>query len=223
MKIAIMQPTYIPWVGYFAMMKSVDKFIILDHVQFARRSWQQRNRIILNGKEHLLSLSVKKTDRNTSINNIELSSPYGNFDKHLKTIYQAYSKAPYFNDYFFELEKICEKAKSLSELNILLIEFIKDKLGIKTKLVLSSEINVKGTKSELMYNICQSQNATHYLSAIGSKEYMESGTGFDFNIIKVDYFNYIPNEYRQDTKSFVPYMSVLDLLFNEGENSINIL
>ncbi|WP_281630269.1 WbqC family protein [Vibrio sp. St2] len=219
MKVAIMQPTYIPWVGYFAMMNSVDRFVILDHVQFSRRSWQQRNRILSNGKEQLLSLSVRKADRSTPINEIELTEPNGNFGKHLKTIHQSYSKSEYFDLYYNDLLCLSNEVTSLCDLNVKLINYIKEQLSIETELIFSSNLNVEGTKSELMFNICSKLGATSYLSAMGSKEYMESESGFDFNKVSVEYFDYKPKSYPQGLNDFVPYMSALDLLFNVGTKS----
>jgi len=222
-KIAIMQPTYLPWVGYLAMMNSVDEFVILDHVQFARRSWQQRNRIVNVGKEQMLSVPVKKVSRDTSIENIELANPEVELIKHLKSIEQAYKTAPYFNDYFDDLKTCYQNVNSLKQLNMNIIIFLAKSFEIDTKISFSSDLGVSGSKSELMFNICKEVNAEMYISSPGSKEYMESVEGFDFDEIPVKYFEYIPCEYTQCSNEFIPYMAAIDALFNIGNESIKKL
>jgi len=221
-KVAIMQPTYIPWVGYFALMDYVDEFIILDHVQFARRSWQQRNRIVSKGREHMLSVAVQKANRDSVISEILLSNPEKELIKHQSTIEQAYSKCDFFDEYSSAFKSCYSDVTSLLSLNMNIINFLKSCFEINTPLVLSSELSVTGAKSELMYNLCKARSATHYISSPGSREYMESVEGFDFEAVPVSYFEYQPCSYTQLSDSFIPYMGAIDLLFNEGPNSISI-
>jgi hypothetical protein len=222
-KVAIMQPTYIPWVGYFALMDYVDEFVILDHVQFSRRSWQQRNRIVSSGNEKMLSVSVQKTSRNSSISEIILSDPRKELIKHPLTIKQAYSKCDYFDKYFSGFSACYTGVSQLLPLNMNIILFLKECFGIKTPIVFSSDLNVTGAKSELMFNICSSRNATRYISSPGSKDYMESVKGFDFNLIPVSYFDYRPCRYKQLSDEFIPFMGAIDLLLNQGPASLSIL
>src|SRR5210317_923377 len=107
MKIAISQPTYLPWQGYFALIDYVDEFIFLENIQFAKRSWQQRNKIIYNDKENYLTIPVKSKGKYyQKIYEVEKDDFNKTKKKHLKIIQNVYSKSDYFNLYFYDLEKI---------------------------------------------------------------------------------------------------------------------
>lgn len=218
MKIAIMQPTFLPWLGYFAMINEVDCFVFLDSVQFERRSWQCRNKIKLENKEHFISLSCQKAPQQTLLKDIKLCTEQKYKDKILKTLYHAYHKTYNFEKYINLLQIKLNEYENLSSLNIALIkEFCKD-LGIKTPLFLSSKLNLAPAKREnLLLQICQYFNATHYLSPKGSKNYLEkeySREIFAQNDIKISYFNFNHPIYEQVGKEFISYLGVIDFLFN---------
>ncbi|NDJ26720.1 hypothetical protein DMB95_02230 [Campylobacter sp. MIT 12-8780] len=174
MKIAIMQPTFLPWLGYLKMIQSVDAFVFLDCVQFEKRSWQSRNKIKLHGKEHTLSLSCHKAPQSTLIKDINLLDD----DKYklclLKTIEHAYSKSVNFHTYEKILRKALFSFSSLCDFNIFLIsQFCKD-LNIQTPLLKASDMSLSGAKKEkLLLEICLKLKATHYLSPPGSKVYLD--------------------------------------------------
>ena len=119
MKIAISQPTYLPWQGYFALINYVDEFIFLENIQFNKRSWQQRNKIMSNDKEIFLTMPVKSKDKFTqNICDVEIDNFEKNKIKHVASIKNAYSKCKYFEKYFDNLEKIFDKNHiKLAELN----------------------------------------------------------------------------------------------------------
>lgn len=220
MKCAIMQPTYLPWPGYFHLMNNVDVFILYDDVQFARRSWQQRNRIILQGKEQFMTVPVmKKGNREQLINEVLTDENQSWRLKHFQTIKHAYSNHEYGQLITEIMQKalIDEYSERLSELNIRLISQIKECLGIKAEFIRSSEIPVEGKKSEYLYNLCRYVGASTYRSPIGSKDYIDEEGVFTSSKIKVEYQNFSSKSYSQKgTVEFIPFMSVIDLLANIG-------
>ena len=223
--VAIMQPTYLPWIGYFDMIDQSDCFVFLDSVQFNKRSWQQRNRI--KGHDGVLWLTVpvlSKGRRDQRIDEVVIDQTQAFQEKHIKTITYSYSKAPFFAQYIDELSAILHKSHQfLADLNIELIRWLCAQLGIETEMVRSSSLNVEGKQVELLVNICKALGTDRYLSAAGSKAYIEENNLFVPNGIDLVYHEYRHPEYRQLHGAFVPYLSVLDLLFNEGPSSLSII
>jgi hypothetical protein len=223
--VAIMQPTYIPWLGYFNLIESSDIFVFLDSVQFDKRSWQQRNRIKTPNGELMLTVPVLTKGRfKQKICNVEIDPSQNFAKKHSNSICSNYKKSKYYELYFKEHEDIYNsKINKLSNLNIRLIKWLSLKLRINTQFVLSSQLDVQGTKSELLFNICNILNADNYISPPGSKDYIDENNLFSKNGIKLSYQNYVHPNYNQLFGEFMPYMSVIDLLFNEGNKSLEII
>jgi hypothetical protein len=223
--VAIMQPTYLPWSGYFDMIDQVDRFVFLDSVQFNKRSWQQRNRI--KGADGVLWLTVPVLTtgrRHQKIVEAEIVPTQHFRDEHIKTITHSYSRAPFFEKYIDGLSAILRKEHALlADLNIELIRWLCTRLEIETEMVRSSSLNADGEKVKLLINICQVLGTTRYLSAAGSREYIEENDLFQSNDIELVYHNYQHPEYEQLYGEFVPHLSVIDLLFNEGPSSLSII
>lgn len=222
---AIMQPTYLPWIGYFDMIDQADVFVFLDSVQFSKRSWQQRNRIKGPSGEIILTVPVfTKGKREQLILNAEVDYSDKFVKKHLQTIRQCYSKADFFDAYFPDLQAVLNSQhKYICDLNIHIIQQLMLQLGIKTPTLRSSSLDVAGEKAYLLTDICLRLNAETYLSAPGSKDYIEDDNVIVKNGINLIYHEYIHPEYRQLYGEFLPYMSCLDLLFNHGPRSRDIL
>ncbi|MCK5082503.1 MAG: WbqC family protein [Candidatus Omnitrophica bacterium] len=222
---AIMQPTYLPWLGYFDLMDQSDVFVFLDSVQFDKRSWQQRNRIKCPNGEQMLTVPVlTKGLFRQKIFEARID-PDSNFaDSHIRSIQLNYAKAKYFPQYFGQLEAILKKRQTLLvDLNMDLISWFKEVLGIKAQTIRSSSLNILGKKADLLANICKELNIEHYLSPAGSGGYIGEDNVFDEYGIRLSYQNYEPVLYRQLYGEFIPYLSVLDLLFNEGEQSLAVI
>jgi hypothetical protein len=215
-----MQPTYLPWAGYFAMINYVDSFVLLDDVQYLRRSWQSRNRILLDGNEHYLTVSVKKHSQNTKINCILINDEHNWRDMHFKTLTQAYKKAPFADSILNILENILydTNIKNLSDLNILIIKAIANKLCIKTPLTLSSELPFFNKRSSYLLDICQYLNADCYISPPGSKQYLEEdGLLLNDSKISLKIFNFECKEYPQiKSNNFISHLSIIDVIANIG-------
>ncbi|AMO84407.1 WbqC-like protein family protein [Solibacillus isronensis B3W22] len=218
MKCAIMQPTYLPWLGFFKMMNQVDIFVILDDVQFSKRSWQQRNKISLSNQEKMLTIPcITKGLRHQRINEVHLDLSMNWKLQHKKTLEQAYRNYPYFSELQSILEIYNEPTNKLSEFTIAIIKEIANKANITPKFILSSELDATGVKSEYLLNICNELGVTEYVSAAGSKEYIEEEGLFAQSDIFVTYEQSESFIYKQyNEKPTLPYLSSIDYIANHG-------
>lgn len=217
-EVAIMQPTYLPWVGYFAMIDRVDQFIYLDSVQFARRSWQQRNRIKSTNGELMLTIPViNKGRREQLISETNVLWESGFSAKHVRAIEAAYRKAAFFEQYFGDLKaRMLKEPSSLADFTIGLIEFLCQAFKIVTPRIRSSSLEAEGQKASLLATLCEKVEATSYLSAPGSQDYIEESDAFRRASVSVRYHHYNHPEYAQGKGPFLPYMAAIDLLFHCG-------
>jgi hypothetical protein len=226
MKIAISQPTFLPWQGYFALIDHVDEFIFLDNVQFVKRSWLQRNKIKSNNKECLITVSVEtKGKRFQSIKEAKINNRHYDCNKILKSLYNSYRKSRYFNEYYAEIDLVFQKNKDyLCSLNTNLIKTICNQIGIKTNFLSGADLISKNfNKIELLSQICELRKAKYYISTLGSKVYLGNLKNFPDNEIGIKYFDYNHEKYNQIGNNFISFLSIIDLLFNEGPNTIEIL
>ncbi len=227
---AIMQPTYIPWIGYFDLIDKVDIFVFYDDVQLAKRSWQVRNRIKSSNGEVWLTLPIKKTKKRDDliIKEALLNNEEKWIKKHLNTIKLNYKKSKFFNEVYPDIENVYFNATLLSDFNIKLIKLISRRIGINTTFINSSSLqNIEGQKDFRLVQICKALQIKKYLSPQGSAEYInekQKGGEFVNNNIELYYHNYKHPQYKQLYNNFIPYLGVLDLLFNEGvDNSLDII
>ena len=224
--IAISQPTFFPWIGYFDIIDQVDIFIILDYVDFSKQSWHQRNKFKTSRKLEWFTVPVK-TEKGKLINEIEICDGQRLFKKFKSFIETNYSRSRYFKTYSKELFKIFEIAAAggrLVELNIQIIKFFIKQLKIKTKIVLSSDLKINEDRSGKIVNICNHFNKNEYLSSYGARHYLEEDKKIFINK-KINAFlhNYQHPEYEQLHTSFLTNACILDLVFNEGKNSLKII
>jgi hypothetical protein len=227
LKVAISQPSYLPWIGYFDLIDQVDAFVFLDTVQFEKRSWQQRNRIKLPAGLSFLTVPVAvKGQFEQTIVDAEIAEPYF-WGTHLRSIETNYGRAQSFDNYFEDLKKVFQTSAEshlLADLNIGVIRWFCKTLGIKTTIYRSSEMNRPGRRSELLLNLSRSLGADYYLSALGSAVYLCDDLHlFSDAGIEVGFQHYEHPEYHQLFPPFLPYASALDLLLNEGANSMEII
>lgn len=220
---AIMQPTFLPWIGYFDMIDQSDHFILYDDVQLAKRSWQIRNRIKTAQGELFLTVPVKKTKNRDELLICETEISYDENwqSKHLKTIESAYGKSSFFSETFqFLTELYSAKDKFLGDLNSRFIVSVSEKIGIESAIKRSSGLNgISGSKDHRLASICKEIGSDTYLSAQGSAAYIEAETpGGEIVKAGIDlhYHFYDHPEYRQLHGHFLPYMSIIDMLFNVG-------
>ncbi|MEC9368528.1 MAG: WbqC family protein [Pseudomonadota bacterium] len=223
--VAIMQPTYLPWMGYFALMDRVDQFVLLDCVQFERASWQQRNRIKGPTGEQMLTVPVfKKGLREQLISDVRINAEAGFPESHIRAIDNCYARAEFRDAYFPPLRAILSRShEKLMALTIELIGWLADALGISTPRVVAGSLGAGGRKADLLADICGRLGADTYVSPPGAQNYMERNEAFDRAGIRVVTHSFEHPRYTQLHGDFVPQLSVIDLLFNEGPGSSAIL
>ena len=223
--VAIMQPTYLPWIGYFALLDRVDVFVFLDSVQFARRSWQQRNRIKTAQGQLMLTVPVLKKgryDQKVAEARIDQSSKFA--VKHIRSIEASYASAPYFDRDAPQLFAVLRRRHEyLADLNIALIDWLAQAFGITTPKQRSSALTTSGVKADLLANICEKIGASRYVSPPGSRAYLDESSAFAERGIAVDYNDYVHPTYPQLQGDFEAYLSALDLLFNMGPDGLAVI
>lgn len=224
MKVVILQPGFIPWLGFFDQMFRCDTFVIYDDVQYDKHGWRNRNRIKTPAGHQWLTVPVLTHNLNKPNNNqIYIDSNSQWKKKHLRSISQNYSKAPYFDRYYSELENIYnDECDLLLEFNMKLIYFLTEKLNITKKIIFSSELEIEGTSTQRLIDICCYLNASEYITGDSAKNYINEQMFSESNI-KLTYHNYIHPVYPQLFGDFISHLSILDLLFNCGAESLKIL
>lgn len=217
MKLAIMQPYFFPYIGYWQLMVSVDKFIIFDDVNFITRGYINRNSILIFDKKQRITLDLIESSQNKCINQITVGS---NGQKILKTIAMAYRKSPFFYNVYPLINSILNyPEKNLAKFLGNLLQKISDYLEIETTIIYSSGIDKDNSlkSQDKIINICKLQNATQYINAIGGVEIYDK-KAFDKSGITLSFLNPEIIEYKQFKNDFVPYLSIIDILmFNEIE------
>ena len=223
MKLGIMQPNFLPYIGYFQLINAVDKYVIYDDVQYIKGGWINRNFILLNGERFLINLLLSGASSNKTINEIEVQS---NQVKLKKTIESAYKKAPMFDKVFPVLTNIMEYEKK--ELGQFLGNSIKELcnyMSINTELIYSSKIEKDNTlkAQDKVMQICNILKADKYLNAIGGQA-LYNKDDFKKQNIELHFLNSSSKPYTQFNNEFVPYLSIVDvLMFNSVEKVKDIL
>lgn len=221
--VGIHQPGYLPWLGFFKKMIQCDVFVFFDDVQYERKDVQNRNKIRTHDGTTTLTIPIiSKFD--SLINQVKIDNTKNWMNKHKKTILHSYSKAKYFDKYQYFFEEIYNKKFNyLLEINLEIINFLKKYFNITTKTHLSSELNVSGKTPERILKICKLLDADVYISGtIWASKHLKIEE-FKKNGIELILQEFVHPEYNQCFKPFIPNMSSIDLLFNEGNESENIL
>jgi hypothetical protein len=224
-KVAIVQSNYIPWKGYFDLINKVDVFILYDTVQYTRRDWRNRNIIKTpNGLTWLtIPVAVKnkyhQKIKDTRISDIRWSR------KHWKSIVHNYSRAKYFSNYREQFENLyldCHE-EYLSRINYHFLTSICEMLDIKTKIAWSMDYELVNDRNKALIDLCKQAGASEYISGPTAKGYIDEAL-FKKNGIKLKYMDYSGYpEYNQPYPPFDHAVSIIDLIFNEGENAKNYL
>lgn len=225
MRVSINQPAYLPWLGYFERIAASDLHIVLDHVQFEKNSFVNRNKIRTREGWVWLTVPVKTKSKfgDLPIAEIEIDSSTRWQDKHWKTLQQQYARAPYFAAHAPFFQMIYQKSWTrLTDLLKVTTEYLLNALGITTPLRYSSTMKAQGKKDLLVLELCQQVGATEYLSGVLGRNYLDTAR-FETEGIQVHFQDYHHPSYTQITPGFEPYMSIIDLLFNHGPASLEIL
>ena len=224
-RVVILQPGYIPWLGFFDQLDLADVFVIYDDVQYDKRGWRNRNRV--KGPNGIIWLTVpvyQKGKFEQRIYEVKIDNTQKWVKKHLNTLMRCYKKAPFFDLLYPELERILRKKQweFLIDLDMEIIYKLKEILKINTPILMASDICKEGGKTTRLINICKKLNATHYLTGDAAKNYIEEEKFKEANIV-LEYHGYEHPEYPQRFGEFIPYLSVVDLIFNCGDKSLSIL
>lgn len=224
MIVSIQQPEHLPWLGFFDKVRQADIVVLLDNVQFKKRYFENRNKIRTRDGWKWVTVPVITKGKYTQlINQVEIDNTAHWRKKCWLSICFNYGKAPFFPKYGEFLEQIYDKQRTyLVDLNEEIIRHIIQELGIKVSLIRASALDVTGRGTDLLLQICQKLKADIYLSGISGKDYLEESK-FTEQGIKVIYQEFYHPIYKQVYEPFMPCMSIIDLLFNQGDKSLDIL
>jgi len=224
-RVAIVQSSYIPWKGYFDLIRAADEFILLDDVQFTKRDWRSRNRIKTKDGLSWLTIPVNNKGRyEQRIMDTTISDPSW-AERHWRTIHGAYARTPFFDAYAPYLDAVYRHPTSdrLSDVNRSLIDAVCRALGISTRITWSSDYHPREGRNERLIDLCQKAGATDYLSGPSARGYLDdeafARAGVTLHI--VDYSGY--PEYPQPYPPFEHAVSVLDLIFCTGPKASDYL
>ena len=227
MKIAIMQPYFFPYIGYFQLINAVDKFVVYDNLKFTKKGWIHRNRILVNRKDEYISIQLKSDSDYLDIKDRFLADSFEEEKKKLlRRIEASYSKAPFYND-VIPLIKDCILFNDTNLFNYLLnsITELCLFLNIKTEIVASSKVDINHElkSQEKVIAICNKLQATKYINAIGGME-LYSKEEFNKQNVILNFIKSKPIQYNQFQNTFVPWLSIIDvMMFNSKEDIISML
>lgn len=221
--LAVLQPGYIPWIGFFDQLDRSDVFVFYDDVQYDKNGWRNRNRIKTPNGPMWLTVPVKSVRLSQLIKDTEIDDSQQWRKKQISTIEQFYRKAPYFSQYFESLRQLLQEPwLTISELDIAVVKLFAEQIGIKTAFYRSSELDIGGDKNERLVNLCRHFNVNRYLTGNAAKTYLNTAL-FEAEGVEVCWQDYFHPEYAQLHGDFVPYLSTLDLILNCGPGSLQIL
>lgn len=222
MLVAAHQPLFIPWLGYFDKISQVDLFVIVDNVQFTSSGWIRRNTIKSPSGFQTNTVPVLQI-KNSSQQIKDLLIDLKDFrwrKNHLKSYDLYYSKAKFFNDIFPSLNEIYNKDWiNLSDFNIELIKYILNYLGIATKILISSDLGISGSKTDLIIDICKKTEADSFMLGMGGSLIYADRDRIEAEKIRIVSQNFIHPTYTQLWGPFVSHLSILDFMFNMGKES----
>jgi hypothetical protein len=223
--VAIVQSNYVPWKGYFDLIRSVDEFILYDEVQYTRRDWRNRNRFKSPNGVRWLTIPVHVKGRYTQRIDETLVSDPAWGARHWSSLRNWYGPAPYFGNFreTFERAYLDNSDEHLTHINRRLLELVASLLGIPTPLTSSADYKSQGVKSERLLSLCQSAGATTYVSGPAAKAYLDVSLFAEAGVSVrwMEYGHY--REYPQLYPPFEHHVSILDLLFNVGTEAASYL
>ena len=213
------QPYLFPYLGYWQLINLADIYVIADNMQYIKKGYINRNYILSNGKPHRFTLEVRGVHLGTPINEVNVGN---NTKKILKTIFHAYTKAPYFNEVYPMIEEILlNNEKNLAKYVGYSIEKIADYLDMNTKFIYESGLEVdysQGAQSGII-NICKMLNANQYINAIGGQELYKK-EDFEKESIVLNFLKMEEIEYKQFNDAFIPNLSIVDVMMFNGKDEI---
>lgn len=226
MKIAVVQPYFFPYIGYYQLINAVDKFVIYDDVNFMKKRWINRNNILISGQPSFIIVPIKKISQNKLIKDVEIANDLKWKAKMLKSLEMAYKKAPSFNEAFSLIENVLNRHEpSISKLATASLRTVSEYLEIGTEFVNSSTVynNSNLKAEERILDICTREGADGYINPIGGTE-LYSEKNFNDKNIRLNFLKTSSVEYPQFQKDFVPFLSIIDILmFNSQKKAQEFL
>ena len=221
--VGCIQSSYIPWRGYFDIIRRSDIFVFHDDIQYTKQDWRNRNRIKTAAGLIWLSIPVRKATTGGAIDEVEIDNEQDWGGKHWRALETYYRNAPFFSQYaeFFK-EALRQRWDRLSDLNVYLISNICETLGIRTRFLNSRSLGLGGRKTDRLIQICRACNAARYLSGPSARNYIEPDK-FAATGVEIEYITYDYPPYRQQFGPFVEGASIVDLLFNCGPTSMQFI
>jgi hypothetical protein len=218
--VVVLQPGYLPWLGFFDQLRRADVFVYYDDVQYDKHGWRNRNRIKTQHGPLWLTVPVRHAGRGTpTILEVEVDARTPWARKHVSSIRQAYARAPFLNTYLPALEELLQrKWGRLVDLDITCAGVMAEWFGLRRRIERSSELGVDGSPSERLITICRHFGASKYLSGDAARTYLDVPL-FERNGIAVEWQQYTHPVYPQLHSGFIPHLSALDLLLNCGERA----
>jgi hypothetical protein len=218
LSIFIHQPDFLPWIGFFQKLKKCDIFVVLDDVQFIRRGWINRDRILINNKASWLTVPVKsKGQYEELIKNIMIDYSKNWVDEFSKTIFYNYHKYPYYERHGSKMIEIFQKKKKyLIDLNMELIEYVSSYYKINRKIIFSSSLKLRKKKGEKILEILKLLNANEYITGSGSKDYLDEKI-FEKENIKLNFHNKFSNS-KNDLTKLKEDLSIFDYMLKTNKN-----
>ena len=223
MIVAVHQPQYLPWLGYFDKMRRADVFCYLNDVQYKKNEWQNRNRIKTAQNRQWITVPVRYHFPE-KINEVHINNGVDWTRKHLQALVTNYSRSPYYSEYIPIFEEVYSREWQLiSELNVHLIEHLRGVLNLQEKpTVLSSDLELREEPTDRLIDICKALGADTYLAGQGGADYMDLER-FEKNGLKLTVQEFRHPVYSQLFEDFQSHLSIVDLLFNCGPESMNII
>ena len=227
MKVAVMQPYFMPYIGYFQMIKAVDKFVFYDDVNFIKQGWINRNRILLQHTDFLFTVPLQKATSFSLIKDTFINQKfYASWkEKFLQSIAQNYKKAPHFEVTYSLISAVLNKNfQSISELAIESVKMVSGYLNLNTEFYVASERyqNKELEREKRLISICKNENATDYINAVGGKE-LYSKEIFKENGVELQFIASKPIVYKQFKDDFIPWLSIIDVLMFNSVAEVNEL
>lgn len=224
MKIAIMQPYFFPYMGYWQLIHAVDKFVIYDNIQYSKGGWINRNRILVEGSAKYITLPLKKDSDYLDIRDRYLSDSFASQrHKILNQIYAAYQKAPYFNEVYLLIKQCLEYDNyNLFRFLYYSIQLLTEYMGIGTELLISSHLETENVlkKEKRVISLCKSLRGTQYINPIGGLLLYQKAD-FEKEGLQLNFLNSCVKEYPQIMEPFVPNLSIVDVLMNNSLDQVH--
>jgi hypothetical protein len=213
-----MQPTFLPWAGYFNLMFQANDFVFLDDVQLEKQSWQTRNRLINGGQAHWIIAPVHHTHLSQTLSNTEIMDQIPWRKKLARGFAISYNRHPFFADAKEIIDTLVDAPDhKLAALNQRVIRFLAAKFEMKTRFHLASELEIGGERSDSLISFCKFFSAEEYLSPVGSANYLAEDDFANRSPARLRFQNFVPTPYKQrGCNSFHSHLSIVDIVANIG-------